>query len=147
MPVLPFSDGQSGFEGEVTPQRTGESNSPVSLFFARIGGPGLRGRRGCIPHPRGGRNGKGGSGMKPTRRSAAHRLLDDLWPKLGVGDLPRHVVSRDGMLRGTVTGRTWRCQVEGCRGTRIEVRWPDGTTTRPCSKGMQVAGPDTWRIW
>ncbi|MEW6048304.1 MAG: hypothetical protein AB1609_17820 [Bacillota bacterium] len=84
--------------------------------------------------------------MKPTRRSTAHRLLDSLWPKLSAGELPRQVVSRDGMLRGTVTGRTWRCRMEGCRGTRIEVRWPDGTATRPCSAGVRALDADTWQI-
>ncbi|MEW5936010.1 MAG: hypothetical protein AB1816_20705 [Bacillota bacterium] len=60
--------------------------------------------------------------------------------------LPRVVRSRDGGLEGAVTGRTWRCRLEGCRGVRVEVRWPDGTVTRPCSAGMREVEPGVWQI-
>lgn len=60
--------------------------------------------------------------------------------------LPRQVLDRTGFVAGVVTGRTWPCQVEGCPGRRVEVRWPDGTTTRPCSRGMRAVDGDTWQI-
>ncbi|MDI6824673.1 MAG: hypothetical protein QME87_10015 [Bacillota bacterium] len=60
--------------------------------------------------------------------------------------LPRLVKGRDGLMEGVVTGRTWPCRLEGCRGVRVEVEWPDGTRTRPCSAGMREAGPGVWRI-
>jgi hypothetical protein len=38
---------------------------------------------------------------------------------------------------GTVTA-TARCQMEGCNGVRLYVRWRDGHQTRPCSKGCEA---------
>lgn len=37
-------------------------------------------------------------------------------------------------VAGTITA-TSVCNLEGCRGLRLHVRWPDGKRTRPCSKG------------
>lgn len=51
------------------------------------------------------------------------------------------VHSRDGTKVGVVRGRGYRCQLEGCRGLRLPVRWPDGRMTFPCTKGM-TAQPD-----
>jgi uncharacterized membrane protein len=48
------------------------------------------------------------------------------------------VVSRDLMYKGKTTGGKYRCQMSGCTGTRIGVRWSDGTMTFPCSKGLEV---------
>ena len=58
----------------------------------------------------------------------------------------KHVLSRDGKEIGTPTGGQSRCQMEGCFGLRITVRWPDGKLSRPCSKGMRASRNDTWRI-
>jgi hypothetical protein len=49
---------------------------------------------------------------------------------------PKYVWSRGRTLRGTTTGRTHRCDLEGCTGICIAVRWPDGKITWPCTKGM-----------
>jgi hypothetical protein len=38
-----------------------------------------------------------------------------------------------------------RCQMEGCNGLRISVRWADGKHTFPCSKGL-LPYKDGWRI-
>lgn len=38
---------------------------------------------------------------------------------------------------GEVTN-TSVCTLEGCGGTRLHVRWPDGTRTYPCAKGCTV---------
>lgn len=46
------------------------------------------------------------------------------------------VFSRDGKEVGQTTGSTHRCQMAGCTGRRITVKWPDGKVTHPCSKGM-----------
>jgi len=46
------------------------------------------------------------------------------------------VLSRDGRARGRTTGSLRSCTLEGCRGLRIGVRWPDGRLTWPCSEGM-----------
>jgi len=37
---------------------------------------------------------------------------------------------------GTATGATHKCQMEGCSGVRVAVKWPDGHVTYPCSKGL-----------
>ena len=61
-------------------------------------------------------------------------------------DMPKFVQSRSGDVTGRVVGHGRPCQLEGCRGWTISVRWPDGHLTRPCSKGMAVVDTDTWRI-
>jgi hypothetical protein len=38
---------------------------------------------------------------------------------------------------GLTTGTEKHCQLEGCTGMRIGVKWPGGNTTWPCSKGMK----------
>ena len=47
------------------------------------------------------------------------------------------IISRDGKHHGRFTGGQCRCQMEGCTGRKIAVRWNDGKLTFPCSKGMQ----------
>lgn len=37
---------------------------------------------------------------------------------------------------GVATGSVRRCQLEGCPGLRVMVRWPGGKVTWPCTKGM-----------
>ncbi len=37
---------------------------------------------------------------------------------------------------GVATGSTHECQMEGCSGVRVTVKWPDGKVTYPCSKGL-----------
>lgn len=46
------------------------------------------------------------------------------------------VQSRDRRLTGRSTGATHRCTLDGCPGLRVAVRWADGRTTFPCSKGL-----------
>lgn len=54
-------------------------------------------------------------------------------------DLPVVVISRDGKDRGIPTGGEYPCRMEGCRGQRIGVRWPDGSHTFPCTKAMEFS--------
>lgn len=49
------------------------------------------------------------------------------------------------VLVGRTTGTARQCQLEGCRGLRIGVRWPDGHITWPCSKGLEDTA-DGFRI-
>lgn len=58
---------------------------------------------------------------------------------------PKEVLSRDGTEVGEVRGRR-RCQMEGCTGIRIRVKWADGKVTFPCSKGMKVRNKRK-RVW
>jgi hypothetical protein len=49
------------------------------------------------------------------------------------------VYSADGKERGLTTGGMRLCSMEGCTGIRLDVKWPDGKRTRPCSKGLKDA--------
>jgi len=49
-------------------------------------------------------------------------------------------------VRGTLTGGEHHCTLEGCRGLRLAVRWPDGHMTFPCSKGMRVRADGDYEI-
>lgn len=46
------------------------------------------------------------------------------------------VWSRGRKEKGAATGNWHHCQLEGCNGMRIAVRWPNGRLTFPCTKGM-----------
>jgi hypothetical protein len=37
---------------------------------------------------------------------------------------------------GFTTGGVRHCQLEGCRGVQVGVRWRDGKMTWPCTDGM-----------
>jgi hypothetical protein len=54
--------------------------------------------------------------------------------------IQKRVYARGGKRYGLATGTTRRCQLEGCCGTRLGVRWPDGKITWPCTKGLGL-GP------
>ena len=56
------------------------------------------------------------------------------------------ITSRDGRAVGIATGATRSCQLSGCLGLRICVKWPDGKTTYPCTKGMRQEVNGEWRI-
>ncbi len=58
------------------------------------------------------------------------------------------VVARGGSTsNGTLTGARRRCQLEGCLGVRLYVRWNDGKLTLPCTKGMTYDDlTNTWEI-
>lgn len=66
-------------------------------------------------------------------------------------DLPTtYVMGRRGTdfenVRGWVVGMK-PCTLEGCRGRRYGTRWPDGSLTWPCGKGMEWDHKeDAWRI-
>ena len=48
---------------------------------------------------------------------------------------------------GRTTGSTRTCTLEGCRGIRIGVRWPNRKCpTWPCSKGMDINSKGEWVI-
>lgn len=53
------------------------------------------------------------------------------------------VLSRDGLERGTVTGGQRKCQLDGCRGWQIGVRWSDKRVTWPCSDGLTMVVPES----
>lgn len=40
--------------------------------------------------------------------------------------------------RGITTGGTRRCQMDGCSGERIAVRWSNNKITYPCSRGCDI---------
>ena len=61
------------------------------------------------------------------------------------GTVVTHVLDRDGKLRGEAVG-TRPCQLSGCTGLCICVRWPDGTHTWPCTKGMKSCGGNSYTL-
>jgi uncharacterized membrane protein len=55
------------------------------------------------------------------------------------------VWSRGRTDRGTATGGSRRCQLEGCNGICVGVKWANGKMTWPCTRGMaQLEGE--WEI-
>ena len=48
---------------------------------------------------------------------------------------------------GRLTGGTRRCTLEGCRGERLGVRWPDGRITWPCSEGLFIREDGQYQIY
>ncbi len=57
----------------------------------------------------------------------------------------RKVLSRNGKMEGKTTGASYACQLSGCMGRRLSVKWPDGHYTFPCTKGMLYT-KGKWRI-
>ena len=58
-----------------------------------------------------------------------------------IPDLPQKgmkVWSRDKKMIGQMTGGYRLCQMEGCTGRAVGVRWPDKKITFPCTKGLEV---------
>jgi hypothetical protein len=61
--------------------------------------------------------------------------------------IPKFVISKNGKEKGTTTGGSRMCQLSGCGGLCIGVRWSDGKLTWPCSKGMSTTeSPDSMKI-
>lgn len=56
------------------------------------------------------------------------------------------VYSRDGASKGTARSAGYRCSKAGCTGRRLVVKWPEGATTRPCTKGMFYRPDGDWQI-
>lgn len=71
----------------------------------------------------------------------AAALRSDAFP--GKGTV---VADSFGRRLGTATGANKRCQLEGCRGRRIAVRWGDARVTHPCTRGMEALADGSWKI-
>ena len=56
------------------------------------------------------------------------------------------ILSRDGTEKGHVMDGIADCDMEGCRGECVEVKWEDGTTTFPCTHGLDLIDDDTFQI-
>lgn len=68
---------------------------------------------------------------------AAKVLIDTIFgrdPNADQQYIGMRVWTRCGKTVGVVTG-TGLCRMEGCGGTRLHVKWPDGKRTYPCAKG------------
>ena len=44
--------------------------------------------------------------------------------------------SKHADVFGVATGHTRQCTMEGCRGIRVRIVWPDGKATLPCTRGL-----------
>lgn len=76
------------------------------------------------------------------------RLLDILRgtsPEHRASRIGQRCWNREGTEAGTITA-TSICQLGGCGGTRLHVKWPDGRRTRPCAKGCVQDSNGDWRI-
>jgi hypothetical protein len=60
--------------------------------------------------------------------------------------LPKKVWNTQQTEYGTPTGGTRRCQMEGCSGLRIAVRWTDSSLTWPCTRGMSALSEEEMKI-
>jgi hypothetical protein len=49
----------------------------------------------------------------------------------------RPIHGRGDAMTGQLTGTSRRCQLESCLGRRYGARWPEGSLTWPCSKGLR----------
>ena len=59
----------------------------------------------------------------------------------------KYMLSSDGKMRGEIKNlQSRKCRLEGCTGWRIHVKWPDGSSTYPCSKGCIVVDKETLKI-
>lgn len=57
------------------------------------------------------------------------------------------MLSRNGQMVGQILNMHSRpCTMEGCTGVRIHVKWPDGKSTYPCSKGCREISPGLLQI-
>ena len=57
------------------------------------------------------------------------------------------MLDRTGTQVGKIKNlRSRRCTMTGCPGWRIHVKWPDGSTTYPCSKGTRIIDDKTLQI-
>lgn len=56
------------------------------------------------------------------------------------------VYSRNKKSKGHTTGGEYSCQMEGCKGKRMGVRWNDGKITFPCTEGMKWINEHTAQI-
>jgi hypothetical protein len=79
--------------------------------------------------------------MKPssTNGQAIRKIIAGVLGK-GICDeqyIVKKVFSRNGKYAGVVTN-TSRCTLDGCGGTRLHVKWPDGRRTYPCAKGCDA---------
>ncbi len=83
------------------------------------------------------RSSEAAAGVPDEVSNLGEKILQTLG-LVGPSDLSAlHTVrSKDGKRRGTVTRSFRRCQLDGCGGLRIRVRWSDGRVTWPCSAGM-----------
>jgi hypothetical protein len=57
----------------------------------------------------------------------------------------RRVYDRDGRDCGVVR-KVRRCRLDGCLGTGLLVRWPDGQRTWICAKGCRVRNDGVYQI-
>ena len=55
------------------------------------------------------------------------------------------ILDRNSAEKGEVRGNGKPCSLEGCRGIRFPVRWPNGKLTWPCTKGMAET-KEGWKI-
>jgi hypothetical protein len=51
-----------------------------------------------------------------------------------------------GSERGIRTGGWRHCQMEGCNGLRVGLRWANGRISWPCTKGLITRPDGQWQM-
>ena len=80
---------------------------------------------------------------KKTKGALVSEMLAAVTGKTADGGeyVGKKVYGRKGTKFARVCGKvtnTSLCALEGCGGTRLHVKWPDGKRTYPCAKGCTV---------
>jgi hypothetical protein len=84
--------------------------------------------------------------MDPTTSPEPTNVNTLPWDARGVKVYGRRGTDFEDVF-GLTTGAVRECQLSGCRGVRVGVRWPDGKLTYPCSKGLTIdAATNSYRI-
>ena len=81
-----------------------------------------------------------------TDRKPLPDVIQRLLPPLEPVEKGTRVRSRDGSMVGKATGGRSRCRRAGCAGTRLHVKCPDGTLTKPCTTAMHRREDGAWQI-
>lgn len=56
------------------------------------------------------------------------------------------VFPRTDKFPGVTTGTFRRCQLEGCSGIRVGVKWGNNNITWPCSKSLELQPDSSFKI-
>lgn len=95
------------------------------------------------------------SGLGPCRgsyQSYADQLIQEHLDYYNIQEVyekmeKNYILSRDGKKKGEIKNlSSRRCTMEGCTGVRMHVKWTDGKSTYPCTKGCIQLGPHLWKI-
>jgi len=75
------------------------------------------------------------------------KMLIRRYPSYYVSNEVDYILSQDNTKIGEIKNMKSRpCPIEGCTGMRMHVKWPDGKSTYPCTKGCTQISTHFWKI-